>query len=91
MWYGLMVTQHLYRSDNELSTCGSSGLSCTSTMIARQECGNSSSVSSVTDGRKPMEGWIKCNVNAGFFDSEGMITAVSCFRNYPGQFILART
>jgi len=33
------------------STCGSSGLSCTSTMITRQEGGNSSSVSSVTDGK----------------------------------------
>jgi hypothetical protein len=36
-----------------------------------------------------MEGWIKYNVDAGFFDSEGMTTAVSSFQNYLEEFILA--
>ncbi|PNX67814.1 cytochrome p450, partial [Trifolium pratense] len=40
---------------------------------------------------KPREGWLKCNVNAGFFAQNGVSTTANCFRDHMGQFRVATT
>ncbi|CAJ2639496.1 unnamed protein product [Trifolium pratense] len=47
---------------------------------------------STVRGEKSLEGWIKCNVDAGFYQQLNKTTAACCFRdNNNGCFILAQT
>ncbi|MCH81333.1 cytochrome c oxidase assembly protein COX19-like, partial [Trifolium medium] len=36
-------------------------------------------------------GWLKCNVDAGFYQNKNITTATRCFRDNEGHFILAQT
>ncbi|CAJ2647010.1 unnamed protein product [Trifolium pratense] len=38
---------------------------------------------------RTMLGWIKCDVDAGFFQETNTTSAACCFRNCDGQFVLA--
>ncbi|MCI26609.1 eukaryotic translation initiation factor 3 subunit C [Trifolium medium] len=40
---------------------------------------------------RPMVGWLKCNVDAGYYLNENTATSTCCFRDNEGQFILAQT
>lgn len=41
--------------------------------------------------RRPPSGYVKCNVDAGFFHSENKIRVGMCLRGDDGCFILAKT
>ncbi|MCI18238.1 eukaryotic translation initiation factor 3 subunit C [Trifolium medium] len=40
---------------------------------------------------KPQDGWIKCNVDAELFESQGITTVACCIRNNNNEFQCAQT
>jgi hypothetical protein len=40
---------------------------------------------------QPQDGWIKCNVDAGFFEDREITTSACCVRSCNGEFICAQT
>lgn len=38
---------------------------------------------------KPREGWLKCNIDTGFFEAEGVTSTARCVRDHHGHFIVA--
>jgi ribonuclease HI len=48
-------------------------------------------VQHVASWTKPRDGWLKVNVDAGFFKHQGITTTACCTRNSDGEFLCAQT
>ncbi|XP_045829075.1 pre-mRNA-splicing factor CLF1-like [Trifolium pratense] len=52
---------------------------------------NSNTLQHSSRWQKPVQGWIKCNIDASFFMEESITSLACCFRNASGEFLKAQT
>jgi limonene-1,2-epoxide hydrolase len=58
---------------------------------SKQPSSNNNTLQHNSRWQKPTQGWIKCNIDAGFFMEDGITSLACCFRNATGEFFKAQT
>ncbi|PNX65977.1 cytochrome p450 [Trifolium pratense] len=85
--FGMVISAMLFSWDNKLMLCGKSGLLKNNRMY----CNVSHQMQEGESWIKPSQGWIKCNIDAGFHSAQGITSWACCARDYEGIFIQAQT